>query len=73
VDIAGITVNRWPHGYAYEDNRLFDLEYDDDQRPHVLGRQRLGRIAIANSDAGGRAYLDCAFDEAHRAVGELLG
>ena len=23
-DIAAITVNRWPHGYAYEYNSLFD-------------------------------------------------
>ena len=25
-DILAITVNRWPHGYAYEHNRLFDPE-----------------------------------------------
>lgn len=28
-------------------------------------------ITIANTDAGARAYLDCAIDEAWRAVGEL--
>jgi spermidine dehydrogenase len=70
-DIAGITVNRWPHGYAYSYNPLFDPDVPEDQRPNVVGRQRFGRIAIANSDAGGRAYLDCAIDEAHRAVREL--
>ncbi len=31
-----------------------------------------GRIAIANSDAGGGAYTDTAIDQAHRAVQELL-
>ena len=29
-DIAAITVNRWPHGYSYVANSLFDPEdYDD--------------------------------------------
>ncbi|MCP5060155.1 MAG: NAD(P)-binding protein [bacterium] len=71
VDIAGITVNRWPHGYSYSHNPLFDPDVPEEKRAHVEGRQRFGRIAIANSDAGGRAYLDCAIDEAHRAVAEL--
>jgi spermidine dehydrogenase len=71
-DILGITVNRWPHGYAYGQNSLFDPEYEPDELPHVVGRKPWGRIAVANSDAGGRAYLDCAVDEAHRAVSELL-
>ena len=26
-DITAITVNRWPHGYAYEYNPLFDPEW----------------------------------------------
>jgi spermidine dehydrogenase len=70
-DIAAITVNRWPHGYAYEHNPLVDGDPDQDEHPWVAGRQRFGRIAIANSDAGGRAYLDCAIDQARRAVDEL--
>ena len=24
--MTGITINRWPHGYAYEYNQLFDPE-----------------------------------------------
>ncbi len=71
-DITAITVNRWPHGYAPEYNPLFEPERPVAQRPHVLGRARLGRIAIANSDAGGGAYTDTAIDQAHRAVQELL-
>jgi spermidine dehydrogenase len=70
-DIEAITVNRWPHGYAWQPNSLFDPEYAEGERPYEIGRQRFGRVAIANSDAGGRAYLDCAIDEAWRAVGEL--
>lgn len=68
-DVEAITVNRWPHGYAWTPNPLFDAETDEPA--WVRGRRRFGRVTIANSDAGGRAYLDCAIDEAHRAVGEL--
>jgi spermidine dehydrogenase len=71
-DITAITVNRWPHGYAPEYNPLFEPELPHDQQPHVVGRARLGRIAIANSDSGGAAYTDAAIDQGHRAVQELL-
>jgi len=33
-----------------------------------IGRKPLGRIAIANSDAGAAAYTDSAIDQAFRAV-----
>jgi spermidine dehydrogenase len=71
-DIMAITVNRWPHGYGYEYNPLFDPEWPAGQQPHILGRKRFGRIAIANSDSGATAYTDVAIDQAHRAVSELL-
>ncbi len=71
-DIEAITVNRWPHGYAPEYNPLFDPEVPEDQRANVIGRARFGRIAIANSDAGGAAYTDSAISQADRAVNELL-
>ncbi len=70
-DVAGITVNRWPHGYAYGHYALFD-DYAPGQAPFELGRKRWGNVAIANSDAGGRAYLDEAINQAHRAVAELI-
>jgi spermidine dehydrogenase len=72
-DITAITVNRWPHGYAYEYNSLFDPQWPPGEAPHEIGRARFGRIAIANSDAGAAAYTDSAIDQAHRAVTELLG
>lgn len=72
-DIEAIAVNRWPHGYAFTPNPLFDPEYGPGEAPYEVGRQRFGRIAIANSDAGGQAYLDAAIDQAWRAVGELVG
>ncbi len=71
-DIDAITVNRWPHGYAYEYNYLFDPEWPAGQSPCEIGRKPFGRIAIANSDAAAAAYTDTAINEAHRAVQELL-
>jgi spermidine dehydrogenase len=70
-DIAAITVNRWPHGYGYVANALFD---GDDYEKRVLerARQTVGRVAIANSDAAGDAYAHLAIDQAGRAVRELL-
>src|SRR5690242_9257067 len=72
-DIEAITVNRWPHCYGYEYNPLFDPEWPEAEKPNVIGRQRFGRIAIANTDSAATAYTDQAIDQAWRAVGELLG
>ena len=71
-DIDAMTVNRWPHGYAYEYNPLWDPDFADGQSPCELGRKPFGRIAIANSDAAAAAYTDQAIDQAHRAVNELI-
>ncbi|HUB03178.1 MAG TPA: NAD(P)-binding protein [Terriglobales bacterium] len=72
-DIQAITVNRWPHGYTYEYNGLFEpINRPESELPYVIGRQPFGRIKIANSDAGGRAYTDTAIDQAHRAVQEIV-
>lgn len=71
-DIEAITVNRWPHGYAYEYNPLFEpLDRPDSERPCVIGRQPFGRIHIANSDADGHAYTNIAIDQGYRAVREI--
>jgi spermidine dehydrogenase len=70
-DIEGITVNRWAHGYAFTPNPLFDPDWKEEEKPWVIGRRRVGRIAIANSDAGASAYTDAAIDQAWRAVGDL--
>jgi spermidine dehydrogenase len=71
-DIEAITVNRWPHGYAYEYNPLWDPDWPDGKRPCEIARRRLGRITIANSDAAAAAYTDQAIDQGYRAVQELL-
>jgi spermidine dehydrogenase len=72
-DIQAITVNRWPHGYAYEYNPLFEpLDRPTSERPCVTGRQPFGRIHIANSDADGHAYTNVAIDQGYRAVIEIV-
>jgi spermidine dehydrogenase len=77
-DIEAITVNRWPHGYAYGQNpETGDISYllDEvpaDKAPWLIARQTYGRIAIANSDAAANAMTEGAIGEAHRAIMELL-
>jgi spermidine dehydrogenase len=70
-DIAAITVNRWSHGYSYVASSLFDG--DDYDKVLARARQESGRVAIANTDAGGDAYAHLAIDQAARAVRELVG
>lgn len=71
-DILEITVNRWPHGYAYEYNSLFDPFWlNGTETPCQVARKPMGRIAIANADSDAYAYADCAIDQAYRAVNEL--
>jgi len=72
TDIKAITVNRWPHGYGYKRNDLFDPEYAAGQAPHEIARKQFGNIAIANSDAAGGATFFFAMEQASRAVSELL-
>ena len=71
-DIDAITVNRWPHGYAYEYNPLWDPAWPAGEAPNEIARRRFGRIAIACEDAAAASYTDQAIDQAHRAVEELL-
>jgi len=70
-DILAITVNRWPHGYAYEYRDLYDPEFPKGKAPHYLARRPWGNVAIANADAGASAYLGNAVDQAYRSVQEL--
>ncbi len=70
-DILAITVNRWPHGYAYEYMQLWDPEWESGEAPHEIARQPFGSITIANADAGASAYTHVAIDQAYRAVADL--
>ena len=71
-DILALTINRWPHGYAYTYDTLGDPAFAEHERPHVIGRRAFGRIAIANADAGAAAFTNEAIDQAERAVRDCL-
>ena len=77
-DIKGITVNRWPHGYAVGINEKtgllnwFSDEWADDEKAWLAGRERFGRISFANSDAQASAMTESAIDQAWRATRELV-
>jgi spermidine dehydrogenase len=71
-DIDAITVNRWPHGYAYEYNPLWDPAWPPGEAPNEIARRRFGRIAIACEDAAAASYTDQAIDQGYRAVEELV-
>jgi len=72
TDISAITVNRWPHGYAYSPDLIWEPDYaSEDDKPWVKGRQPFGRIHIANSDAGAGADTNTAIAQAFRAIEEI--
>jgi spermidine dehydrogenase len=72
-DVRAITVNRWPHGYAYQYNSLFDRFWlEGGPTPCETARRRFGSISIANADAGAYSYADAAIDHGLRAAREAL-
>ena len=72
-EIGAITVNRWPHGYAYQYNSLWDPFWlEGGEAPCHVARRPFGRIAIANADAAAYSYTDAAIDQAYRAIREVL-
>ncbi|MEE9231624.1 MAG: NAD(P)-binding protein [Acidobacteriota bacterium] len=78
-DIEAITVNRWPHGYAYGyDPVKREVAYDfddwpDEKRTWLAARKRFGQISFAGTGAASNAMTESAIQEAHRAVKELSG
>ena len=64
-DVAALTLNRWGHGFVWD-----EAEHNG-QPAHKLSARPVGNIAMAGADSAGRAYLDAAIDAAWRAVGEL--
>ncbi|MEX2125232.1 MAG: NAD(P)-binding protein [Woeseia sp.] len=76
-DIAAITVNRWPHGYAYgydpaADRVAFEPgHWPREKRYWRKASERFGNITIAATDAASNAMTESAIEEAYRAVDEL--
>ena len=77
-DIAAITINRHPHGYAYSydpvtnDVAWWEAYWKHQRRPWVDARQRVGNIAFAAHDAATDAMTETAIQEAYRAVHDLM-
>ena len=73
-DIEAITVNRWPHGYAYSVDRAtgdvawWPEAWDGRKRPWIEARQRVGNIAFAGTDSATNAMSESAIEEAWRSV-----
>jgi len=76
-DIAGITVNRWPHGYAYgydpeSDRVAFEPDqWPENKRHWEHGSRPFGNISIASTDAASNAMTESAIEEAYRAINDL--
>ena len=70
-DIAGITVNRWGHGYSHSPSTLFDADVDGPQ-PYEIARARCGQVSFANADAAWAPFAHAAIEQAHRAATESL-
>ncbi len=76
-DILAITVNRWPHGYAYSvdpasgEVAWWPEAWEHPQRPWVEARQRVGNIAFAGTDSATNAMSEAAIEEAWRSVQSL--
>lgn len=77
ADIAGITVNRWSHGFAFSTDAnsgevsWYPEYWQHPSRPWVDARQRLGNISYAGTDASSNGMTESAIEEAHRAVHSL--
>lgn len=67
ADIAGITVNRWPHGYAYWNNRV----PGEDALVYKASSRKFGNITFASTDATGDPYTQAAIENAWAAISAL--
>lgn len=66
-----VTLNRWAHGYSYEQSGLFDSDSSAETATETMQR-RIGSIFMAGSDTAWTPYVHGAFDQAYRAVNEAL-
>ncbi len=71
-DIAGIILNRWGHAYVCPAPGFYFGRNGQPAAPDVL-RQKVGRIAFANSELNGHQNWRDATAEGKRAVEQLLG
>ena len=69
--MAGLTINRWAHGYSYERVGLFDSEAAERSTTRQMQRA-VGNIFMANSDVAWQPYLQHAMEQGLRAAEEAL-
>lgn len=69
--VAGITLNRWAHGYSYEQVTLWDTDEFTEKTTQTM-QQKIGNIFMANCDVAWMPYLQNAIDEGVRAAKEAL-
>lgn len=69
--LVSVTLNRWAHGYSYEQTGLWDSEQSTEKVTGAM-QKPVGNIFIAGSDSSWMPYVHGAIDQAHRAVGEAL-
>lgn len=69
--LAAVTLNRWAHGYSYEQAGLYDSDSSAEKTAETM-QKRVGNIFIAGSDAAWMPYVHGAVDQAYRAVAEAL-
>jgi spermidine dehydrogenase len=72
-DIAGLILNRWGHAYLSAQPGFFFGEGGNPAPGEVLRNTPFGRIAFANSDVTGIMDHRASIQEAHRAVGQVMG
>ena len=78
TDIAAITVNRWPHGYAYSvDSASGEVAWwpelwQREHKPWVESRRPIGNIHFAGTDSSSNAMTESAIEEAYRAVNSFV-
>ncbi|MCS4533068.1 NAD(P)-binding protein [Neisseria montereyensis] len=69
--LVSVTLNRWAHGYSYEQTGLWDSDQSTEKATGTM-QKPVGNIFMAGSDSGWMPYVHGAIDQAHRAVGEAL-
>lgn len=69
--VVDITLNRWAHGYSYEQVTLWDSDEFTESSIKAM-QQKIGNIFMANCDVAWMPYLQNAIDEGVRAAKEAL-
>lgn len=68
--VAGVILNRWAHGYAYEQVGLFDSDETTESTTAKM-QKPVGNIHMANTDVAWMPYLQDAIDQGCRAAEEI--